>query len=294
MPPSLSDYQAAAQAIYQPQLEADITTSKASSASKIANLETSKGQIQTNYTSAIQNLQNSVQDQTGKIGQLYTSRLLGNTSGLQGNDMGEMYARANQTQGTIESSRANALNGISVQQANINNEELAGESALRGKYQGLQADYANSGYSSAVKDYQSKQLEQQKMAQAQENMAQAQANSDRQYGLDVARLNLSAQSANNATSGMYKASAKAGNQGFAYTGPNGQALNLGQYAKSIASNSTDALKVIKNQLQASNTDTDKKALDYFNSQMKKYNGNFNQVVGAISNKKEFASLFNGM
>lgn len=287
MPPSLSDYQTAAQAIYQPKLQADITTSKADSAVQVANLESSKGQINTNYTSAIQNLQNSVQDQTGRIGQLYTSRLLGNTSGLQGNDMGEMYSRANQRQGTIESTRVNALNSISTQEANINNQEIARESALASKYQGLQADYANSGYASAAKDYQAQQLQQQKIAKDQYN-------SDRQYGLGVARLNLSAQSAAKAQSGMYKATAKAGNQGFAYAGPNGQALNLGQYAKSVASNGGDALKIIQNQLRASNTDTDKQALDYFNRQMTKYKGNFDQVVGAISNKKEFASLFNGM
>ncbi len=287
MQPNLSDYQSAAQAIYQPQLQADITTSKANSAAQVANLESSKGQIGTNYNAAIQNLQNSVQDQAGKIGQLYTSRLLGNISGLQGNDMGEMFSRAGQQQATIESTRVNALNSVATQEANVQNQEIAGESALASKYQGLQAEYANSGYASALKDYNAQQLEQQKMAQSQ-------ANADRTYGLDVARLNLSAQSQANAASGMYKASAKAGGQGFAYTGPNGQALNLGMYAKSIANNGTDALKIIQNQLQASNTGTDKQALNYFNAQMQKYNGNFNQVIGAISNKKEYASLFSGM
>lgn len=182
--PSLSDYQAAAKAQYEPQLQSDITTGRANSAAKVSNLESSKGQISTNYQSAIQNLQNSVQDQTGRIGQLYTSRLLGNVSGLQGNDMGMMFSKANQQQATIESTRTNALNSISTQEANIGNEQIASESALASRYQGLEAASSSSGYNSALKEYNTQQLEQQKMAQSQYN-------SDRSYSLSAARLGAS-------------------------------------------------------------------------------------------------------
>lgn len=236
MPPALSDYQAAAKAQYEPQLQADITTGKANSAAQVSNLESSKGQISTNYNSAIQNLQNSVQDQTGRIGQLYTSRLLGNTSGLQGNDMGEMYSRANQQQSTIESTRANALNGISTQEANIQNGEIANESALASKYQGLEATAASSGYNTAVKD------------------AQTQANSDRTYNLDIAKLGISeqksAQAASNAAAAGYNLK-QGSNSQYMFKGPNGQPISMAQYLEGSSQGNgqvwtSTALNLLKN------------------------------------------------
>lgn len=220
--PSLTDYQSAAQAQYEPQLAADITTGKANTAAEIANLESGKGQINTDFTSAIQNLKNTVQSQTAQISQLYSSRLLGNFSGLQGNDMGMMFSKANQQQATIESTRANKLASITTQETNAQNANIANESALRSKYQGLEAGAASSGYDAALKAYNSQQLQ-------MERMAQTQANSDRSYALSAARFGNSQQQqvGKGYSVGQYSSGNKY------YKGPNGQ-TNLYQYASALS------------------------------------------------------------
>lgn len=230
MPPQLSDYQAAAKAQYEPQLQADITTSKANTAASIANLESTKGQINTDYSSAIQNLKNSVQDQTGQISQLYTSRLLGNFSGLQGNDMGKMYSRANQQQATIESTRANKLSSIATQQTNLRNSEIANESALTSKYQGLEAGAASSGYSAAIKDFEDQQYRQQELGLREQEIAATNANR-------AATLAASQQAG-------YKV--KQGSQGqYMFSDRNGTPISMAEYV----ANSGGGENTVKNLLQ---------------------------------------------
>lgn len=182
--PTLAQYQAAAQSIYAPQQAADAASLKATNTTTKNTLEAEKGQIGTNYQSAINNLNSSVQDRTGSINQLYTERLGGNFSGLQGNDLGMMYAKANQQQGIIESTRANALNNIAVQEGNADITYNTNLNNLGSMYQSKEAQYANAGYDSAMKSYQAQQLE-------QERIAQAQANSDRNYALAVNRASSS-------------------------------------------------------------------------------------------------------
>lgn len=230
MPPSLTDYQAAAKAQYDPQLQADIITGRANSAAQVSNLESTKGQINTNYTSAIQNLQNSVTDQTGQITQLYTSRLLGNFSGLQGNDMGKMFSRANQQQATIESTRANAMNSIATQESNIKNSEIDNESALASKYQGLEAGAASSGYDAALKQYNTSQYQQAELSLRQES-------------IDATRANTAASQANSAQAG-YKV--KQGSQGqYMFADKNGTPISMAEYV----ANSGGGENTIKDLLQ---------------------------------------------
>lgn len=237
MPPSFADYEAAAKAQYEPQLQADITTGKSNTAAQVANLESTKGQINTDYTSAIQNLQNSVQDQTGQINQLYTSRLLGNFSGLQGNDMGKMYSRANQQQGTIESTRANKLSSVATQQTNLQNAEIANESALTSKYQGLEAGAASSGYQSAVKDFQDQQYREQELQLKQQQINSTNASRAATQYNTAYQQQLAAQ-------GGYKV--KQGSQGqYMYTDRNGTPISMAEYV----ANSGGGENTIKNLLQ---------------------------------------------
>lgn len=162
--PSLANYQAAAQSIYQPQLQADITTAKNTETNDIANQEAGKGQIQTDYQSAIDNLTQTTNQNVAKINQLYTERLGGNFSGLQGNDLGSMFATASKNQATIESTRANKLAAISTAETNDENTYNSTVASLTSKYQGEEAQYANTAYSDAVKQYNTDQLNQQKLA----------------------------------------------------------------------------------------------------------------------------------
>src|SRR5947207_2383167 len=171
MPPQLASYQQAAQSIYEPQKQAEqIQLQNTRDTTKNA-LEAQKGQVQTTYQQAIDKLSQAIQDQTGQINQLYSQRLGGNFSGLQGNDMGQMFSRANQQQGYIEQSRANKLNEITTGQTNADINYGAGVAALNPKYQSLETEYAQKGYGGAVKDYQDQQYK-----QAQLNLGYARLN----------------------------------------------------------------------------------------------------------------------
>lgn len=162
--PQLSTYQAAANAIYQPQLQGDITTAKNTETGDIANEEALKGQVQTDYQSAIDKLTQTTNTNVGKINQLYTERLGGNFSGLQGNDLGTMFATASQNQATIESTRANKLAAIATTETNDQNTYDSTVQSLTSKYQGEEADYADTAYSAAVKQANTDQLNQEKLA----------------------------------------------------------------------------------------------------------------------------------
>lgn len=241
--PSLSSYQQAAQSIYEPQLQADITSSKAKTAADIANEESLKGQVATDYTSAIDKLAQNVQDQTAKISQLYTERLGGNFSGLQGNDMGQLYARTNEQQSIIEQTRANKLAQISTAETNLQNTGNADLSALTSKYQGLEADYAQKAYGSAVSQYNTDQYRQ------------------TQLGLSEARLGIEQQKlANSETASQkeYKASGKGSSvsaggsgtgdtsKGYNFTGPNGEPINMSQYIQGAGKNGQDIINLLQN------------------------------------------------
>lgn len=173
--PDLATYQQAAQAIYAPQQTADETTAKASTASDIANEESLKGGVQTDYQTAINNLTTTTNQNVAKINQLYTTRLGGNFSGLQGNDLGSMFATASQNQATIESTRANALAGIATTETNDQNELNATLSSIASKYQGEEEDYADTNYGAAVKEYDTEQYQQEELALKQESIDAANA-----------------------------------------------------------------------------------------------------------------------
>ena len=255
--PTLATYQKAATSIYAPEESADITNEEAATNAQVANDQAETGQVDTDYESAIDNLQNTIQSQTGQIGALYTSKLLGNISGLQGNDMGEMYAKADQQESLIEETRANKLTQISTDETNAENEEAADVSSLKSKYQGEEASYAESAYSTAVKDYNTEAYQQEELGLNEAKLNQTASYEDSELGLKEQSLNNSEESS---YLGSFKAKAKAGG-GFTYTGPNGEAIDLGQYAMTLGGgNTTNALNIIKNQLSQSSTSYDKKAL----------------------------------
>lgn len=193
--PSLATYQQAAQSIYEPQKAADITQAQATTAADIANMESGKGQIQTDYQTAINNLTATTNANVGKINQLYTERLGGNFSGLQGNDLGSMFGKAAQAQGVIESTRANKLAAIATSETNAQNQLGATISSLTSKYQGEEANYAQSSYSSAVKEYNTEQYQQQQLALRQESIDAANARANASISAANARASARASAA---------------------------------------------------------------------------------------------------
>lgn len=235
--PQRSTYQSAASSIYEPQKQAEEQQIHTTNQTTKNTLEAEKGQVGTDYQSAIDKLTQSVQDQSAKIDQLYTERLGGNFSGLQGNDMGNLFARTNQAQSIIEQTRANKLASIATAEGNADinmNSQLA---ALAPKYQSLEADYANKAYGAAVTQYDTDAYRQQQLQLKQSE--DAATNAYRQQDLA-----LRAQTAGNSVANKYKAVGKStyvtspnGNQvkntstsnGYDFTGPNGQPINMAEY-----------------------------------------------------------------
>lgn len=248
-PPQLSDYETAANAIYQPQEAAEQEADQATDTTTKNTLEAEKPQIQTDYESAIDQLTNSVQNQTGQISQLYSERLGGNFSGLQGNAMQQLFTQANQQQSIISETEANKLSQITTEEGNADITYQADIAALTPKYQSLEEQYANSAYSSAVTDYNDTQYKD----------AELQLSEDR-LGVEAESANNSAISAANSAADKYSVKQlSSGN--LAYTGPNGS-TNLYQYAQGVnggaSANPDDVLSTIQGELARGST-TDKGA-----------------------------------
>lgn len=225
MPPQA--YQDAAAAVYEPQKAAEATALGATRDTTKNSLEAEKGQVGTDYQSAIDQLTQSVQDQTGQINQLYSQRLGGNFSGLQGNDLGQMFSRANSDQSIIEQTRANKLGEITAGETNADIDYGAGIAALTPKYQSLETQYAQSAYGEDQK------------------AAQAQANSDRSY-------NLAATKVGNSQASQFKVSGKSVNgtssnsNGYAFTGPNGKPVNMAEYIQGAGMGGQDIIDLLTN------------------------------------------------
>lgn len=235
--PQLSTYEQAAQSIYEPQKQAEMTQLGAVRDTTKNTLEGEKGQVNTDYQTAINNLKDTITQQSGQIQQLYTQRLLGNISGLQGNDMGAMFARANQQEATIESTRANKLASIATAEGNADIKYNAGVAALTPKYMGLEEKYAQSAYGTAVKDYQDNQYKQQQLELQQERINATNANT-------AARL----QAAAEAKYGITDKSGVKGDSsgGYDFTGPNGEPINMAQYVQGKGGNGQDILNLLAN------------------------------------------------
>lgn len=252
--PSLATYESMAQAQYGGQQAAEQTQATATHQANLNTLNTELGSVGTQYDLQEEGLKSTVQQEAGQIAQTYATSLLGNTSGLQGNDMGEMFSKANLQQQSIESQRTNAINSINTSIANENIQYGANESAITSKYQSLEESAADSMYSSAVSAYNDAAYKNAELALSGERLA-----------FDESKA--TANSQNSYLSGFKSTAKKSG--GFAYTGPNGEAIDLGQYALAISGGNTDnALSIITSQLHSSTTSYDKQALNYIGQQQK--------------------------
>lgn len=157
--PNLADYQSAAQAADAPLEAAEQTTDAATHQANLNTLTEQQSEIGPQYDQALEALQTQLTGETGALNQKYTEALQGNFSGLQGNDLGMLYSKANQDVTSIQTQRANALNEVSTKISNENLTYNANESALTSKYQGEEASDANSAYDTALNQYNTQQAE---------------------------------------------------------------------------------------------------------------------------------------
>lgn len=269
MPPA--SYMQAAEAVYQPQEQAEATSLQATDTTTKNTLQAEVPQIQTDYQSAIDKLTQSVQNQTASINQLYSQRLGGNFSGLQGNDLGSMYAQANEQQSIISQTEANKLSEITTEEGNADITYQADLSALTPKYQSLEESAAETSYA------------------ADQKAAQDQSNSDRTYDLDVAKFEQSASnsdtSASNTAASAYKLKQGSDSQ-YMFTGPNGQPISFAEYLQGASQGNGQvwtqtALNVLKNGTSYDQT-VYKAAVAAYNS-----HGNVAQAIADADTKNAY-------
>lgn len=276
--PSLATYEAQATAEYAPQEAAEQTQDAATHQANLNTLGTQLGSVGTQYDEQEQALTSTVQSESAQIAQTYATHLLGNFSGLQGNDMGEMFSKANLQEQDIETQRTNAVNAVNTAITNENLTYNADVASLGSKYQGLESGAASDAYNSAEKDYETQEYQQEEL------------------GLEYAKLsettsNDAATQQNNYLS-QFKATEKSGGVGYAYTGPNGESLDLGQYATALAGGNTDnALSIAENQLSQSQTSYDKSALGYIGT-LQKQGKSSSDILDAVS--KKYSLDFSGV
>lgn len=231
--PTLATYESQAKAVYAPQEKAEATALQTTDTTTKATLEAEKPQIQTDYQSAIDTLTQSTQTDMAKIDQLYTTNLGGNFSGLEGNDMGQLFAKTNEQQGIIAATEANSLAQITSQEGNADITYKSSLAALKPKYQSEEAQYAQTNYADAVKEYNTEahQNAELSLSEARLGISEAKAASSSSNGGLTASELLNYE-------GKFKVSSlSSGNK--SYTGPNGQ-TNLYQYA--VGSNGPNASK----------------------------------------------------
>lgn len=244
--PDLATYEAQAQAEYAPQEQAEQTTDTATHQANLNTLNTQLGSVGTQYDEQEQTLAQTVQSEAAQIAQTYSTHLLGNFSGLQGNDMGEMFSKANTQEQDIETERTNAINSVNTAITNENLTYNANEAALTSKYQGLEAGAASDAYNAAVKDYDTQEYQQEELGLEYAKLQQT-------ASYESGELANSASSAANSASNSYKATGKGGstNNGYDFTGPNGQPINLAEYLQGSSQGNGQvwtqtALNILKN------------------------------------------------
>lgn len=245
-PPQLSTYQKAATSIYEPQKAAEKNSLVATNKTTKNTLEAGKGEIANTYQQAIDNLASSVSDESAQISHLYTERLGGNFSGLQGNDMGKMFSKANQQQGYIETTRANKLAEITTGEANADIAMNTGIANLKPKYQSLETQYAQNAYGKAQSSYSDQQY---KAAQLQ--LAQERVNISANNSANSANNRADAAAAKNAS--QFKVVGKADSNGikstsngYNFLGPGGKPINLAEYVTGKGGSVNDVLDLLQN------------------------------------------------
>lgn len=222
--PSLATYQSAAEAADQPLEQAEATTDAATHQANLNTLQEQQSEIDPTYDQAVEALNTQITGETGALNQKYTEALQGNFSGLQGNDLGMLYSKANQDLTTIQTQRANALNEVATKISNENLTYTAGESALTSKYQAQEASDANSAYDTALNEYNTQESE-----------------------LERSEISASTSANNAATAAEAGFKVKQGTQGqYMFTDKNGTPISMAEFISGSGGGSGKVLDLLQN------------------------------------------------
>ena len=225
--PTLSEYESQATSEYAPQESSALTTQGATHQANLNTLNTNLNDVGAQYDIQEEQLGSSVQQEAGQIAQTYATSLLGNTSGLQGNDMGEMFSNANLQEQSIETQRTNAINSINT---SITNEDLtnnADTEAIQSQYAGEEASAADTAYNDAVSEYNTEEYQQQELGLEQEKIDVSETNTANTEANTLANsYSATGKTAYDSTSNTNVASTS---NGYDFKGPNGTPVNMASY-----------------------------------------------------------------
>lgn len=171
----LTAAQQAAQGIYDPQLQSELTQRQNAYLSQVGALNEEQGTVEPAYQKALRGLTDQQQQGEGKLNQLYSQRMGGMFSGLQGNDLGMFFSKGNQQRTDIESDRAGKLANIGRRQSESKNTWMSDMGSINSKYQGMKNQYAQDLYQKQVQ-----QEEDQRRYQAQMSLENQKLNLQRQ------------------------------------------------------------------------------------------------------------------
>jgi hypothetical protein len=237
----LAQFQATANSIYDPMATADKASLTTNYNSGKAAMELGRGDANVNYDKALRGVNESEKTQTDSLNSLYSSRLGGNFSGLQGNALQGLYGKDNQARADIQTARASKLAQITGQEKASLDKYNTDTKNVDTRYTGEKAKYANEGYNSALKQ----EEVQRKDAERQQQEAQRQANSDRQFALSESRFSASEARANSKASadagkGYKTSQLSSGN--YKFTGPHGGPVSMSEYSDATGNNIMDLLR----------------------------------------------------
>lgn len=191
----LAQFQAQANAIYDPQGAAEKASLKTGYDATYSQLESSKADVGTNYERAIRGVNETEKGQVSSLNALYSSRLAGNFSGLQGNALQGLYGKDNQARADLATNRINKLAQITGQETSALNKYNTDSRGVDAKITSEKAKYSSENYNSAVREEQRVAMEQEKERAAAERenakMAQAEAFHSDQMNMEYAKINSS-------------------------------------------------------------------------------------------------------
>lgn len=144
------DYQAQAEAIYNPQIQAETSQAQNTFNNSTATINLEKSQVDPYYNNLLTKAQTGEVNKEASTALQYSTKLGGMTSGLEGNAMRILGTTYGQDVGQIQTERANKFADLAQRATNAQNTLDTTLGAIKSKYGGLIQDYVTSQQQAAA------------------------------------------------------------------------------------------------------------------------------------------------
>ena len=268
----LAAFQAQANNIYDPQAKAQKDSLTSGYNAGKASMELTKGETNQGYERALRGVDETEKSQVSSLNSMYSQRLGGNFSGLQGNALQGLYGKDNQARADLATSRVNMLAKISGQETAALDKYNTDEQNVDARISGEKAKYSSDNYNSAVR-------EEQRVAQEQEKAAQQERFHQDTMNMEYAKLSSSnanrASSAASKEANQYKVTTRSGG-GYGFSGPHGAPVSMSEYLNKTGGDVNSMLDMLRN-----GSSYDKKIYDMTARGMDKLGGDPQAIYNRI-------------